>query len=285
MSYIGTQPTQLTLETRQEFVATALQTTFNTNPYTVGYVDCYLNGVKLSTSDFTANNGNQVVLGTGAAANDILAVVMKKPDHYPLPITDSAGNNVLSESGGVVTLNNGTIGSSVVFPSNHLIGFGYGEETSSTGDINNNSTGFQSSDLKGIIFGTEINVGSVLDGQKVIFTLMGGQAYFNSDTSGGGLYYNTSCGIAYNTDNTTPTTSSTRVILWSSDWVQLATGSSSVSPCGSHVIANSSGSTQTIKIKFWAGANDNFSNVNIYSHWDGSRDYNSIRYQYYILSA
>jgi hypothetical protein len=121
MSYIGTQPTQLTLETRQEFVATALQTTFNTNPYTVGYVDCYLNGVKLSTSDFTANTGNQVVLGTGATAGDILAVVMKKPDYYPLPITDSAGNNVLSESGGVVTLNNGTIGSSVVFPTGNCI--------------------------------------------------------------------------------------------------------------------------------------------------------------------
>ena len=178
-----------------------------------------------------------------------------------------------------------TLDSGLTFPSNHLIGFGYGEETSSTGDINVNSAGFQPNNLKGIIFGSEINVGSVLDGQKVIFTLMGGQAYFNSNTGGGAPYYNTSCGIAYNTDNTTPTTSSTRVILWSSDWVQLATGSSSVSPCGSHVILNSSGSTQTIKIKFWAGANDNFSNVNIYSHWDGSRTYNPIRYQYYILSA
>lgn len=190
-----------------------------------------------------------------------------------------------SESSGTITVNNGTIGSSVVFPSNHLIGFGYGEETSSTGDINSSSGGFQSSGIKGIIFGTEINVGSVLDGQKVIFSLMGGQAYFNSNTSGSIPYFNTSCGIAYNTDNTTPTTSSTRVILWSSDWVQLVTGSNSVSPCGSYVIENSSGSTQTIKIKFWLGANDNFGNSNIYAHWDGSRTYNPIRYQYYILSA
>jgi len=189
----------------------------------------------------------------------------------------------VSISGGNIT--GGTIGSSVVFPSNHLIGFGYGEETSATGDINTSSGGFQSSGLKGVIFGSEINVGSVLDGQKVIFTLMGGQAYFNSTTAGGYPYYNTSCGIAYNTDNTTPTTSSTRVILWSSDWDQLATGSSSVSPCGSHVISNSSGSTQTIKIKFWLGSNDNFSNTNIYANWDGSRTYNPIRYQYYILSA
>ncbi len=169
------------------------------------------------------------------------------------------------------------------FPTNHLIGFGYGEETSTTGDINSSSAGFQSSDLKGIIFGTEINVGSLLNGQKLIFSLMGGQALFNSRSVT--PYYNTSCGIAYNTDSTTPTTSSTRVILWSSDWVELTSGSNSVSPSGSYVIANSSGSTQTIKIKFWLGSNDNFSTVNVSAHWDGSRTYNPIRYQYYILSA
>lgn len=106
MSYIGTQPVPQSLESRQEFTATASQTTFATNGYTVGYVDVYLNGVKLSTSDFTATNGSDVVLGSGAAAGDVLAVVMKN-DHselIALPITDSAGNNVLSESGGVVTL-------------------------------------------------------------------------------------------------------------------------------------------------------------------------------------
>jgi hypothetical protein len=88
------------------YTATASQTTFATSGYTVGYVDVYLNGVKLSTSDFTATNGSDVVLGSGAAAGDVLAVVMKNDhsDLVALPITDSQGNNVLSESGGVVTL-------------------------------------------------------------------------------------------------------------------------------------------------------------------------------------
>jgi hypothetical protein len=106
MSYIGTQPVPQSLESRQEFTATASQTTFATNGYTVGYVDVYLNGVKLSTSDFTATNGSDVVLGSGAAAGDVLAVVMKNDhsDLVALPITDSAGNNVLSESSGTVTL-------------------------------------------------------------------------------------------------------------------------------------------------------------------------------------
>jgi hypothetical protein len=106
MSYIGNQPVPQSLESRQEFTATASQTTFATSGYTVGYVDVYLNGVKLSTSDFTATNGSDIVLGSGAAAGDVLAVVMKNDhsDLVALPITDSAGNNVLSESGGVVTL-------------------------------------------------------------------------------------------------------------------------------------------------------------------------------------
>jgi len=106
MSYIGTQPVPQSLESRQEFTATASQTTFATSGYTVGYVDVYLNGVKLSTSDFTATNGSDVILGSGAAAGDVLAVVMKNDhsDLVALPITDSAGNNVLSESGGLVTI-------------------------------------------------------------------------------------------------------------------------------------------------------------------------------------
>jgi len=129
MSYIGTQPVPQSLESRQEFTATASQTTFATNGYTVGYVDLYLNGVKLSTSDFTATNGSDVVLGSGAAAGDVLAVVMKNDhsDLVALPITDSAGTNVLSESGGVVTLtaDEANVGSNaLVVDSNGNVGIG-----------------------------------------------------------------------------------------------------------------------------------------------------------------
>jgi hypothetical protein len=129
MSYIGTQPVPQSLESRQEFTATASQTTFATNGYTVGYVDVYLNGVKLSTSDFTATNGSDVVLGSGATAGDILAVVMKNDhsDLVALPITDSQGNNVLSESSGTVTLtaDEANVGSNaLVVDSNGNVGVG-----------------------------------------------------------------------------------------------------------------------------------------------------------------
>lgn len=107
--YIGTIPTPAATESRQEFTCTAGQTTFNTTGGTTGYIDCFLNGVKLdSRSDFTFD-GSVVTLTTGAAAGDILAVIMRQADNalVALPIKDSAGNNVLSESGNVVSLGGG----------------------------------------------------------------------------------------------------------------------------------------------------------------------------------
>ena len=79
MSYIGSVPTPAGTETRQEFTATASQTTFATSGYVTGnFISVYLNGVRLSSgSDFTATNGTDVVLTTGAAAGDLLAVEMR----------------------------------------------------------------------------------------------------------------------------------------------------------------------------------------------------------------
>ena len=67
---------------RFEYTATAGQTTFTgsdsnsvTMSYDAGFIDVYLNGIKLANSDYTASNGTSVVLGTGASVNDILMVV------------------------------------------------------------------------------------------------------------------------------------------------------------------------------------------------------------------
>jgi hypothetical protein len=60
---------------RQVYTATASQTTFAI-VYDVGFVDVYLNGVKLIvTSDFTATSGTNIVLATGATAGDIVDIV------------------------------------------------------------------------------------------------------------------------------------------------------------------------------------------------------------------
>jgi hypothetical protein len=60
---------------RYVYTATAAQTTF-TATYDVGFVDVYLNGVKLVVSvDFTATSGTNIVLATGATAGDIVDIV------------------------------------------------------------------------------------------------------------------------------------------------------------------------------------------------------------------
>ena len=43
--------------------------------YDSGFIDVYLNGVKLADADFTATTGTSVVLASGASLNDILMVV------------------------------------------------------------------------------------------------------------------------------------------------------------------------------------------------------------------
>jgi hypothetical protein len=70
-------PVQSTLtpgRTDTNFTATAGQTTFSVS-YTVGYIDVYLNGVRLTSTEYFASNGTSVILAEGAAAGDIISVV------------------------------------------------------------------------------------------------------------------------------------------------------------------------------------------------------------------
>jgi hypothetical protein len=62
--------------TREEFNATAGQTTFTTvNGYTLGYLQVFMNGIMLDSGDYTANNESTVVLATGAAASDEVTTI------------------------------------------------------------------------------------------------------------------------------------------------------------------------------------------------------------------
>ena len=60
--------------TRTNFTATAGQTSF-TVAYTVGYVEVFVNGVLLDTTDYTSTSGTAIVLATAAALNDIVTVI------------------------------------------------------------------------------------------------------------------------------------------------------------------------------------------------------------------
>lgn len=64
-----------TLRNSYSTVATSSQTTFSVN-YNVGFVDIFINGVRLTTSEYTASNGTSIVLNEacfGGETVDILA--------------------------------------------------------------------------------------------------------------------------------------------------------------------------------------------------------------------
>ena len=74
--YIGNIPTPQATQTRNVYTAASGQTTFGTSGYTPGFVDVFLNGIHLvNGTDYTASNGSEVVLTTGAASGDDVEIV------------------------------------------------------------------------------------------------------------------------------------------------------------------------------------------------------------------
>ena len=63
-----------TMRTTQTFTASAGQTTFSFS-YNIGFLDVFVNGVKLTPSEFTATNGSTVVLAVGCFVGDIVDVI------------------------------------------------------------------------------------------------------------------------------------------------------------------------------------------------------------------
>ena len=66
------------VRTSYDYAATAGQTTFNLE-YTVGYIDVFVNGVLLATSEYTATNGTSVVLSEALFVNDTVQIVAYNP--------------------------------------------------------------------------------------------------------------------------------------------------------------------------------------------------------------
>jgi hypothetical protein len=74
--YIGNIPVPQALRNYDVFTATSGQTVFNVKSYDPSFIDVYQNGVKLiDGDDYTATDGNTVVLASGATLNDIVEVI------------------------------------------------------------------------------------------------------------------------------------------------------------------------------------------------------------------
>lgn len=74
LGYTPADAANIPTRTETVFTATANQTTFSVN-YTVGSVEVFYNGSKMTPSEFTATDGTSIVLASGIPANTILTVV------------------------------------------------------------------------------------------------------------------------------------------------------------------------------------------------------------------
>ena len=79
--YLGRVPGDTSVViARQNYAPTGVQTDFTfASGYTVGYIDCYINGVRLIyNDDYTAADGSTVGLTTAATNGDVLELVAYK---------------------------------------------------------------------------------------------------------------------------------------------------------------------------------------------------------------
>ena len=90
--------------------ATNGQTTFAAT-YDAGYVDVYFNGSKLSSDQFTATSGTNIILDEGASAGDIIEIIGLKATTQTGGLTDGdKGDIVVSGSGMVWNIDSNTVG-------------------------------------------------------------------------------------------------------------------------------------------------------------------------------
>jgi len=149
-------PNYVTTRATTRSVATADQTTFNVS-YNVGYIDVFLNGSKLDSTEFTADTGSTVVLSEGAAAGDVLEFV----SYVALSIstTDTTVVNETTNATRYITFTEATSGSiSTARISSSNLTFnpstGALTATSVTGNLTGNVTGNVTGNLTGNVTGT-----------------------------------------------------------------------------------------------------------------------------------
>jgi len=149
-------------------VATNGQTTVTGLSYTVGFVDVYLNGARLDSTEFTASNGSSVVLTTGASTGDIIEIV-----------SESVSNSIsLTGLSDVVSDTTPQLGGNLDLNSRNITG---------TGNIN----------ITGTINASGIITGSSFSGSGANLTSVNASTVTVADESS-----DTSCNVLYSTSAT-----------------------------------------------------------------------------------
>lgn len=113
---VGVNPSAREIQT---YVATSGQTVFTvTGGYTVGLVDVFINGVRLTSSDYTATNGTTVVLTVGTMVGNIVDII-KYTSGLVNSISGTGTTNYLPKFTGSTT-----IGNSLVYDNGTNVGIG-----------------------------------------------------------------------------------------------------------------------------------------------------------------
>ena len=98
-----------TLRTDDSFTAGIGQTLFN-YAYTPGFLDVYLNGVKLNETDFNASNGTQVFLNAACFGGEVVQLVGYNPTAVSaggtgiLGITVKSVGNIIGNDNGITSI-------------------------------------------------------------------------------------------------------------------------------------------------------------------------------------
>jgi len=91
------------VENAVQHTATAGQTSFSAT-YDAGHLQVFLNGIRLDTADYTATNGNAVVLAIAAAVGDVVFIqgfgTFTLADHYTKSVSDGRFKSISAASGG-----------------------------------------------------------------------------------------------------------------------------------------------------------------------------------------
>ena len=146
--YIGSTPVPQATQHRETFTATNNQTSFATVGYTPQFLDVYLNGVKLAPADFTATNGSDVILASGATTNDILEVVAYTP--FEVANQTFTGTTTIANltATGTTTLAGASTSADITFGDNDKAIFGVGSDL----QIYHNSTNSFITNAKGTLY-------------------------------------------------------------------------------------------------------------------------------------
>jgi len=256
--------------------ATANQTSFSFT-YNVGFLDVYINGVKLTTNEFTATNGTSVVLTEGAFVGDQVQFISFNTTASGGGGGGSGITDVVQDAtpqlGGNLDLNSKNInGTGNIDYTGNFKASGIATATTFVGNLTGNVTG-NTSGSSGSCTGnsatateaTNVTVTANNSTDETVYPIfVDGATGTQGAETDTGLTYNPSTGNLTATKFTGDGSSLTGIsgsggVTVQDEGSALSTTGTTLNFVGSGVVASGNGATKTITIAGGSGSNPGFS--------------------------